>query len=367
MPIQPSRTTVARNIQATTDKRRIPASLGIAAAALWTLLVAGCGSPHERVVLYCAQDEEFAEAIRERFQQAYSIPVHVKYDTESTKSVSLIAELMAEKNRPRCDVHWNNEILGTIRLERAGLLAPYRSPQAATYPDSTRPASATWQAFAARARIILVNTKLVPEAQRPSSLLDLTDRKWKGKVALAKPQLGTTATEADCRFEVMGKDKAQSYYRGLRDNQVQIVAGNKQVAVGVGDGSYAAGVTDTDDAIEEVQAGKPVAIIFPDRAAPASSRMGTLFIPNTVALIKGAPNPEGGKKLIDYLLSPETEAYLATHGSHQIPLNPSVHADLPPQIETPRTAKPMQVDFEKAADLWDEAQSFLRSEFARAP
>lgn len=336
------------------------------AIACVTVFSHGCGAPAERVVLYCAQDEEYAQAICTRFQQATSTPVHVKYDTESTKSVSLVAELVAEKRRPRCDVHWNNEILGTIRLARDGILEPYRSPQAEAFPASTRPDSGMWQAFAARARIILVNTKLVPEAQRPRSILELTEPKWRGKVAIAKPQFGTTATEAACLFEVMGTDKAQAYYRGLRDNEVQIVSGNKQVADGVGNGMFPLGMTDTDDAIEEVKAGKPVALIFPDRNAPESSRMGTLFIPNTAALIKGAPSPEGGKKLIDYLLSPETEKFLATHGSHQIPLNPNVKAELPPQIETPRTVKAMRVDFEKAADLWDEVQSFLRSEFARA-
>src|SRR5262249_59950797 len=112
--------------------------------------------------------------------------------------------------------------------------------------------------------------------------------------------------------------------------------------------------------------GKPVAIIFPDRNGHAAlPRMGTLYIPNTVALIKGGPNPDGGKKLIDYLLRTETEARLAEGGGFQIPLNPNVNAKLPPALLTPSQVKPMAVDFEKATDLWDETQAFLRDEFAR--
>jgi iron(III) transport system substrate-binding protein len=317
----------------------------------------GCFSPKNRVVLFCAQDEEFATSVLGDFKKTTHLNVDVKYDTEATKSVSLISELLAHKERPRCDVHWNNEILGTIRLERAGLLEPYTSPSAATYPNYTHPANHAWQAFAARARIIVVNTTLVPETERPKSLLDLALPKWKGKVALAKPQFGTSATQAVCLFEVLGRDKAKDYYRSLRANEVQLVAGNKQVAEGVASGMFVAGVTDTDDAMEEIKDGKPIAIIFPDRESPATSRMGTLFIPNTVALIKGSPNQAGGKKLIDFLLS--------TGNSHQIPLNPAVHAKLPPQILTPGEAKPMQVDWEKAVDLWDEVQEFLRTEFAR--
>ena len=93
--------------------------------------------------------------------------------------------------------------------------------------------------------------------------------------------------------------------------------------------------------------------------------MGTLFIPNTVAVIHGCPNPDGARKLVDFLLSPEVEGRLAETASHQIPLNPQVKANLPKEILRPEAVKTMNVDFEKAADLWDEAQTFLRNEFSR--
>jgi iron(III) transport system substrate-binding protein len=92
--------------------------------------------------------------------------------------------------------------------------------------------------------------------------------------------------------------------------------------------------------------------------------MGTLFIPNTVAIIKGCPNPDGARKLVDFLLSGDAERQLAEGPSGQIPLNPEVKAKLPAQIETPGTAKAMEVDWGKAADLWDETQKFLTKEFA---
>src|SRR5262249_53554231 len=214
-------------------------------------------------------------------------------------------------------------------------------------------------------RILIVNTKLVPEAERPRSLLDLLRPEWKGRVAMSKPQFGTSATQAACLFEVLGRDKAREFYLGLRANGVRIVPGNKQGAEGVAQGQFAVGITDTDDAIGEVEAGRPVAIVFPDRDRPAGDRMGTLFIPNTVAVIRGCPNPEGARKLVDYLLSAEVEAQLAETESHQIPLNPEVKARLPREMATPQTAKPMAVDFDRAADLWDEVQAFLRNEFAR--
>ncbi len=336
--------------------------------ALGVLLLAGCPAAKPRVVLYCAQDREFADQLLRDFTAETGLAVDPKFDTEANKSVSLYVELLHEKARPRCDVHWNNEILSTLRLQRQGLLEPYDSPSAAPYPAAAKAPDHTWHAFAARARVLLVNTRLVPDAARPRSLLELTEPRWKGKAALAKPQFGTTATQAACLFEVLGPERARAFYRGLKDNGVQIVPGNKQVAEGVGAGRFSVGLTDTDDAIAEVRAGNPVAIVFPDRdGMEGNPRMGTLYIPNTVAILRGCPNPAGARRLVDYLLSAGVEKRLAEGDSHQIPLNPQVKADLPREIERPAasggTVRAMQVDYGRAADLWDEAQGFLIKEF----
>lgn len=343
--------------------------LAFAPILLFALAVAGCQGctrPADRVVVYCAQDQEFAEGVFADFATGSGLTVTPKFDTEANKSVSLAAELEADAGRPRADAHWNNEILATIRLARKGIYEPYTSPNAVPFPTWTKAKDGTWQAFAGRARVLIVNTNLVPEADRPKSLLDLTDPKWKGKVAIAKPQFGTTSTQAACLFEVLGSEAAKQFYRGLKANDVQVVPGNKQTATGVSEGKFAVGLTDTDDALIELNAGKPVAIIFPDRDGhPNHPRMGVLYIPNTLAVVKGGPNPAGAKKLIDFLLTPETEAKLATGGGFQIPLNPDVKAELPKALLTPSQVKTMTVDFDTAADLWDEAQEFLRNEFAR--
>ncbi len=334
-------------------------------AACSGLVVAGCGKRESRVVLYCAQDREFAEQILAAFEKETGVSVSAKYDTEAQKTVGLARELEAEVGRPRADVFWNNEPLNTIRLQRLGVLEPYSSPSAAAYPDWTRPADKSWQAFAARARILLVNTKLIPmEQDRPTSLFDLADPKWKGKIAMAKPMFGTTATQAACLFDVLGAEKAKDYYRRLKANDVQIVAGNKQVATGVSEGRFAFGITDTDDALEELNDKKPVAIIFPDKTGHKNHpKLGVLYLPNTISLVKCDPNPAGGKKLIDSLLRAETEKRLAEGGGFQIPLNPEVKANLPPAVLRPDQVKRMEVDFEKAADAWEEMQAFLRDQF----
>ena len=103
----------------------------------------------------------------------------------------------------------------------------------------------------------------------------------------------------------------------------------------------------------------PVAIVYPDQRPGG---LGTLFIPNTLAIIRGGPHPAAARRLVDYLLSPEVETMLAAGPSAQIPLNPNVA--VPDRIKTPKTIHPMQVDFNTAAEKWDTAAKFLQEEFA---
>ncbi len=289
-------------------------------------------------------------ALRNRFTCRTGLTITPKYDTEAKKTVGLLTELIGEQQRPRCDVFWNNEPVGTVRLRKLGLLQPYDSPAAAPFPASAKAPDHTWYAFAQRARILLVNTKLVPENDRPRSLLDLTDPRWRGRVAMAVPLYGTTATQAACLFDVLGPEKAKEFYRGLKANGVQLAPGNKQVAewVGAGQsptgGAVAVGVSDTDDAMAEVEKGRPVTILFPDQETPKDGRLGTLFLPNTLGIIKGCPNPEGARKLIDFLLSPEIETALAEGESHQLPLNPGSEGERAAagRLAPAKDAKPMQ-------------------------
>ncbi len=322
-------------------------------------LITGCWSEtdHE-VIVYAALDREFSEPILDDFTAAKGIKVLAKYDIESTKTVQLVFAIMGEQSRPRCDLFWNNEILHTLRLQRAGLLEAYAVPSASDFPPAYRDAKGLWYGIAARARVLLVNTDIVPVDQHPSSLFDLIDPRWKGQVGIAKPRFGTTATHAAVLFSKWGDSEARKFFENVRD-QVQVMSGNKQVATAVGRGQLAFGLTDTDDAIIEIDNGRPVQIVFPDQQA---DQMGTLFIPNTLCLIKGSPNPENARRLMDYLLKPAVEINLARGRSAQFPVNTTVNE--PSRALPANTVRWMEVDFESAADHWESAQAALTEIFA---
>jgi iron(III) transport system substrate-binding protein len=334
--------------------------LGRLAAAL---LMVSCLAPRalaaDTVVVYSALDREFSEPLLKAYGSTSGARVLTKFDVESTKTVGLTNLIIAESARPRCDLFWNNEILNTLRLKEKGLLAPYHPSHADDIPATFKDKDGMWYGFAARARIIIVNTKLVSEAHRPKGINDLLDPKWKGKIGIAKPLFGTTATQAACLFAAWGEDKAKGYYRGLKANGVQVFSGNKQVATAVGAGQIAFGMTDTDDAMGELDAGSPVVIVYPDRNP---GDLGTLFIPNTIAIMKGAAHQKAAEALADHLLSPAIESALARGPSAQIPLLTTT--EVKARVETPKTVHAMEADFDAATKLWDKVAAFLASEFA---
>jgi iron(III) transport system substrate-binding protein len=330
-------------------------------AVCMLLLVAGCSGPVPDVVVYSALDREFSQPILEDFAKQSGLNVAWKFDTEANKTVVLYEAIVAEKARPRCDLFWNNEIINTLRLEQMGLLEAYISPRAADYPEQFRSKDGYWHGFAARARVLIVNTEKVPEAERPKSILDLVDAKWKGRLAVAKPLAGTTFTHACCLFGHWGDERAKKFFLDLKANGVVILPGNKDVAEQVASGRWAIGLTDTDDFVVFREKGYPVEAVYLDRDAKTDD-LGTLFIPNSLAIVKNCPHPEAAKRLVDHLLSAEVEARLAEGESAQIPLGANVQVK--PQVETPATVKALKVDFAAAARKAEAARAFLRKTFA---
>ena len=344
--ITPAQQFVEASLARPVNRRHMLRLLAMAAGA------GGCGgsnsSQNREVVVYTALDREFSEPLFKIYERQKQVQVMAAYDVESTKSFGLERRIEAEASAPICDLFWNNEILNTLRLKQKGLLSPFLPAGAELFPEQFRDPDGLWYGFAARARVLLVNTNLVPEAERPAGLLDLLDPRWKNRLAMAKPLFGTTGTQAASLFATLGETEAKAFYQGLRKNGVLVLSGNRQSAASVGAGRVAVGLTDSDDALAEVAARSPVTIIYPDREPDA---LGTLFIPNTLARIKNAPHPDQAEALAAFLLGPRVETALAEGPSGQIPLSSAVTVDT--RVETPRTVHPMAVNFDKAAQLWE--------------
>jgi iron(III) transport system substrate-binding protein len=303
----------------------VPRSLTRVIATLLIVITAAAAyqavtNPERTVVIYTSVDQVFSEPILRRFQEETGITVKPVYDVESAKTTGLVNRLIAEEPRPLCDVWWSGEIAQTITLKEEGALAPYRSPSAEGIPAQYVDPEWYWVGFGGRARVLLVNTDLVDAEDAPDSFLSLTDSSVPADmIGLAYPMFGTAATQAAALYAQMGQEEARAFFTGFRDAGIRMVDGNSVVRDLIAGGQLAMGLVDTDDAIGAMERGAPVEMVFLDQGPGG---MGTLVIPNTVAMVKDAPHPDEAKALIDYLLSKRIEAELVDSGWLQIPLRP---------------------------------------------
>ena len=312
---------------------------------------------HNSLVVYCAHDSVFAESIIRRFEQDTGVTVHVRYDEEANKSLGLTNLLFAEKAQPRCDVFWNNQTLGTIRLKNEGILAECDESLFQRIPTQFKDPDNQWAGFAARLRVFIVNTEkmqqpteeLIAEALKADSL---------SSVAIAIPLFGTTLSHYTILCDQMGLDGLKKWHQSLHDRGIREARGNGAVKDLVAEGACEFGFTDTDDAFAAVDAGKPVTML------PVRLDNGkTICLPNSVAMIRNCPHPDEAQKFIQFLLSEEVEIALANSASRQIPLGPVNQDRLPPEVVDLAEWAAQGMSLEGAAEHDEEVLNWLSGEY----
>ncbi len=329
------------------------------AATLPVLLLASCGGSDSAdssapagggPTIYVALDEQFSRPLLDRFATELHLDLTQRHDTEASKTVGLVSALLEEKKNPRASVFWSNELAQLVQLAQQGVLAPYHSPAARDLPARFRDPEGRWTAFAGRARILIVNKELLPDpAGWPTSYRDLVDPEWKGRCAIARPLLGTTLTHFTALRQALGEQQFAAFVDGLFANDVKFMQSNGATMRAVRDGQLPWAFTDTDDYHVAMLRGHPVACVYPDQQ---DGGLGTMMIPNAIALITGGPDPDGAKKLIDRILARETEGELAAAEGAQLPLRSGITGPKDPAIKELGEFREMPWDPAKvAADL----------------
>lgn len=258
------------------------------------------------VVVYTSQDQVYAEPIFREFEKesGFKLKILPVYDSEAVKTVGLANRLLAERSHPQCDVFWSNEELRTRQLAAQNI---FRETNA-------------WAALGFRTRRIVFNTNFVGRAELPlgpnstdarqrvpTGLIEVTNATWRGKVALAYPLFGTTATHFLALRQRWGDAAWQNWCRALATNKPFLVDGNSVVVKLVGRGEAWVGLTDSDDVLAGQADGLPIQSVVLHEDG--------LQIRNTIAVIRDAPNPQNAQKLFEFLQSEKVYGELKAAGA----------------------------------------------------
>jgi iron(III) transport system substrate-binding protein len=187
----------------------------------------------------------------------------------------------------------------------------------------------------------------------PASWQDLLDPAYKGMIQMADARTsGTAVTRIFSILEVFGRDedKAFDYMKKLRANVQVYTKSGGGGTIPVGLGQAGAGIFFIVDALKTQQEGYDVVVSFPKEGIGTSTE--------AIALIKGAKNPEAGKKLIDWASSPAMQNLFAKYKINFVPAHPDVKTE-PSLAAVLKGANifPIDIDFagqnrKRLVDLW---------------
>ncbi len=255
------------------------------------------------MTLYYSHAADWSDPIIKEFQEVTGI----KVDLVGAGTGELISRVQAESANPLADVLWGGVIDSYVAIP--DYLESYTSTEDANIKDLCKDTKDhKWYGFDVGPMVIVYNTKLVSEQDAPKSWEDLTDPKWKGKIACADP-LKSSSSFATVMAMIMafGKDDGKGYEfvnKLVTNLDGKIAASSSATFKGVSDGEYSIGLTYEEAALKYIAAGSDMKIVYP--------KEGTTISPSGIAIVKGSKNIDNAKKFIDFCLSKNVQSQLGT-------------------------------------------------------
>lgn len=190
--------------------RPIPARVAAAVVSILCLgtLLAACGesgAAQASITVYSGQHEQTTESLVTAFERKTGIQVNVRYDDEDV----FADEIVAEESHPQADVFYTENSPVLEYLQDKGLLAKVDPSTLAHTPSRYNSPQGDWVAISARVSAIIYNPSLIAKSQLPTTVLQLANPKYKGKVALAN-------AESDFQPVVTAVDRAYGHATALK-------------------------------------------------------------------------------------------------------------------------------------------------------
>jgi len=161
------------------------------ALSLFCLLLAGCSGSNV-VVVYSPHGAEMLGDYEALFEAEYP---GVDVQMADMGSQEVYSKILAERNRPQCDIWWGAPSTMFMQAAAEGLLAPYEPAWAGALAPDFKDPEARWHATYRSPIAILFNDRQYKAADMPQTWDGLLDGAWKGKVSLRRPlESGTMRT-----------------------------------------------------------------------------------------------------------------------------------------------------------------------------
>ena len=194
-----------------------------------------------------------------------------------------------------------------LKLQEQGLLLPYKSKEDANV-ISEKDKDGNWYGVRISNMIIAYNSNKLKAEEAPKNWTDLTDPKWKGKIAMPNPMLSGTAYVA---VGALADKYGWEYFDKLKANGLRVEEGNSAIQNKLLTGEYAAVMILEENILKLANTKKePLKIVYPTD--------GVINVPSPIAIFKETKNPEGAKALVDWWLSKEGQQAVVKGWMHSV-------------------------------------------------
>lgn len=298
-----------------TSKTRRQLLSTLALGATWPASQAVAQTAGGQVVLYSSNNAQSVETVTDVARKAMP---GVRVNAITGGSGQLLRRMQAEAAKPLADVFWTSSanVMGAFRP----LFEPYKSREAAAVPAALHDPEGLWTGANIHVVVAMINLRRLG-ANPPLTWADMTAPQYKGKIIIADPANSSTAYTA-----LWGADTLLGA-EGLKKLAANVTVSSNaaNVARSVGQGEYAVGLTFESTAYPYVAGGqKEIRLIYP--------KDGTFVVADSMALVKGAPNPAHAKRMYDVLLSKEMQIGLlqnAFRRPSRSDIDVSTYVDMP--------------------------------------
>jgi len=312
--------------------RRVKCGAAGLAALFATGLLAACGSASGAagagsITLYSGQHEQTTQSLVTAFEQQTGITVNVRYNDED----SFADEIVAEEAHPIADVFYTENSPALEYLQEKGLLTRVDAATLAKTPAQYNSPQGDWVGVSARVSVLIYNPSLISAAQLPTSVLQLANPKYKGKLAFAAGETDFQPIVTSVA-RAYGDAEAAAWLQGIKQNAgAHIYPDNETIADEVNRGAVAFGVVNQ-YYWYRMKAELGASNVHSKITYFAPRDPGYVVDVSGAGILKSSKNQAGAQKFLEFLVSRQGQEIIAHSISYEYPLDDGVQTAAP---ETP--------------------------------
>ncbi len=311
------------------------------AVGLAPLVSCSAGSGGNALTLYNGQHEQTTRAMVDAFTRQTGIKVNVRSGDEAELSQQIVTEGSASP----ADVFYAENTPAMENLDEKHLLAPLDATTLAQTPSTDAAATRDWVAVSARVSGIVYNTKRLTPSQLPTSVLDLAQPGWKGKVGLAPAETDFGPVIAGISVNG-GEAAAVAWLRAVKSNAGdKVYPSNEALLTAINQGVVSVGVMNSYYWYRAKQEQGSIDSAF---AFFAPHDPGYVVDLSTIGVLASSTRKADAQRLVAFLAGPQGEQILAHSASFEYPLATGVAAD--PRLAPFSSLAPTTVDLNLLGD-----------------